>query len=167
MTLSLYDMTVPVYTRMLKNLIVFLDRAEADANKRKYALDNVLPDARLAPDMLPFRAQIMIATDHVKGSVSRLTGRPIPSWPDEETTFAELRTRIEKALDLLKEFDRTAFDGAETRPVTLTLGGKEVSMEGLEYLTQRALPNFYFHVTTAYAILRHNGVELGKRDFIG
>ncbi len=166
MTLSVYDLTVPVFSRMLNNLLTLLDKAEADAAERKYATD-VLVAARLAPDMIPFKGQIMIATDHVKGCVSRLAGLPIPSWPDEENSFDELRTRIRKALDLLDTVSREQLDGSEDRVVTLKIAGKDVEQRGLDYLTQRALPNFFFHVTTAYAILRHNGVNVGKRDYIG
>lgn len=166
MSVSIYDMTVPVFTRMLSNLLIWLDKAEADAAARKYSTDTLVGD-RLAPDMIPLRGQIMIATDHVKGCICRLSGQPIPSWPDEEKTFAELRARIGKALALLEATtpDQLA-DGAD-RLVTLKINGEEVSSRGLDYLTQRALPNFFFHVTTTYAILRHNGVPLGKRDFIG
>lgn len=166
MALSLYDTTVPVFTRMLTNLLAFLEKAEADAEARKYSTD-VLAEARLAPDMIPLRGQIMIATDHVKGCVSRLAGEPVPSWPDTEKTFAELRARVQKALGLLGTVERSALDGSESRDVTLKLGGGEVTLSGLDYVNQRAMPNFFFHVTTAYAILRHNGVTLGKRDFIG
>ncbi len=166
MSVSLYDVTVPVFTRMLTNLLAFMDKAEADAAARKYDTA-VLVDARLAPDMIPFRGQIMIATDHAKGCVSRLAGKPVPSWPDTEKTFPELRARIQKTLDLLAAAQRADFEGADTRPVELKLGGKDVTLASLDYVNQRAMPNFFFHVTTAYAILRHNGVSLGKSDFIG
>jgi hypothetical protein len=166
MSLSVYDMTVPVFSRTLNNLLALLDKAEADAASRKYGTE-VLVAARLAPDMLPFRAQIMIATDHVKGCVSRLSGRPIPSWPDEENSFDELRARIRKTLDLLATITPEDLEGSEDRTVTLKLGGNDMEFRGLDYLTQRALPNFFFHITTAYVILRHNGVPVGKRDYIG
>lgn len=166
MTLSIYDTTVPVFTRMLSNLLVFLDKAEADAVARKYSTD-ALVDARLSPDMIPFRGQVMIATDHVKGCVSRLAGQPVPSWPDEEKTFDELRARVQKALDLLATIKPEALDGGETRDVTLKTRAGEITLKGLDYVNQRAMPNFFFHVTTAYDILRHNGVPLGKSDFIG
>lgn len=166
MTIAVYDLTVPVYTRMLTNLLTIMDKAEANAGERKFDTA-VLANARLSPDMLPFRGQIMIATDHVKGSVSRLAGREVPSWPDTEETFDELRARIRKALDLLATVQPADLEGSETRDVTLKLGGKEVQENGLVYLTQRALPNFYFHITTAYAILRANGAPIGKRDYIG
>ena len=166
MSLSIHALTVPVFTRTLNNLIAIMDRAEAYATERKFD-PAVLVNARLAPDMIPFRGQVMIATDHVKGCVSRLAAKDIPSWPDTEQTFDELRTRVRKALDLLASYEVADLEGGESRTVTLKLGGKEVSQPGLEYLTQRALPNFFFHVTTAYAILRHNGVPIGKADYIG
>lgn len=166
MTLSVYGMTVPIFTRMLTNLLAIMDKAEADAAERK--VDTlVLSNMRLAPDMLPFRAQVMIATDHVKGCVSRLAGSEVPSWPDTEETFDELRARIRKALDLLAAVRPEDLEGGDTREVTLKLGGKDVTMPGLAYLTERVLPNFFFHVTTTYAILRHAGVPVGKRDYIG
>jgi len=166
MTIAIYDLTVPVFTRMLTNLLTIMDKAEANAAERKFDTA-VLANARLSPDMIPFRGQIMIATDHVKGSISRLAGREVPSWPDTEQTFDELRARIRKALDLLASVQPADLEGSEDRDVTLKLGGNEVQENGLLYLTQRALPNFYFHVTTAYAILRANGAPIGKRDYIG
>ena len=166
MSLSIYDMTVPVFTRMLSNLLVWLDKAEHDAATRKYSTD-ILVEERLAPDMIPLRGQIMIATDHVKGCICRLSGQPVPSWPDEEKTFDELRERVRKALALLEATTREQLDGGEDRLVVLKINGQDTEFRGLDYLTQRALPNFFFHVTTTYAILRHNGVALGKRDYIG
>ena len=166
MSVSIYDMTVPVFTRMLTNLLALLDKAEASASERKFD-PLVLSDARLAPDMIPFRGQIMIATDHVKGCVSRLSGSAIPSWPDTEKSFDELRARIQKALDLLSTITPEQLANSELREVVLTQASKEITMNGLDYLTQRALPNFFFHVTAAYTILRHNGVPVGKRDYLG
>lgn len=166
MTISVYGVTVPIFTRMLTNLLAIMDKAEADAAERKFDT-LVLSNMRLAPDMIPFRGQIMIATDHVKGCVSRLAGREVPSWADIEESFPELRARIQKALDLLATIAPDDLDGGDERQVTLKLGGKDVTMSGLAYLTERALPNFFFHVTTAYDILRHAGVPLGKRDYIG
>lgn len=166
MTISVYGMTVPIFTRMLTNLLAIMDKAEANAAERKFDT-LVLSNARLSPDMIPFRGQIMIATDHVKGCVSRLAGRPVPSWPDTEQSFDELRARIGKALDLLATIKPEDLEGGDTREIVLQLGGKDVPMNGLDYLTQRALPNFFFHVTTAYAILRQSGVPVGKRDYIG
>ena len=166
MSVSVYGMTVPIFTRMLTNLLAIMDKAEAYAGERKFDT-LVLSNMRLAPDMIPFRGQIMIATDHVKGCVSRLAGREVPSWPDTEETFPELRARIQKALDLLASIKPDDLEGGDEREVTLKLGGKDVAMAGQAYLTERALPNFFFHVTTAYAILRHAGVPVGKRDYIG
>ena len=166
MTISIYGMTVPIFTRMLTNLLACMDKAEAYAAERKFDTA-VLANARLSPDMIPFRGQIMIATDHAKGCVSRLAGKEVPSWPDTEETFAELRARITKALDLLATVTPEELEGSETRDVTLKVGGKDVQVNGMAYVTERALPNFFFHITTAYAILRHNGIPIGKRDYIG
>ena len=166
MTFSVHGMTVPIFTRMLTNLLAIMDKAEAYAAERKFDT-KTLSGMRLSPDMIPFRGQVMIATDHVKGCVSRLSGREVPSWPDTEESFDELRARIRKALDLLATITPEDLEGGDTRQVTLKLGGQDVTMPGLDYLTQRALPNFFFHVTTAYAILRHAGVPIGKRDYIG
>lgn len=166
MTFSVYDVTVPVFTRMLTNLLAIMDKAEANAAERKFDT-LVLANARLSPDMIPFRGQVMIATDAVKGCVCRLAGKEVPSWPDTEETFPELRARIGKALELLATFTREDLEGGETRELTVKVGGKDVTMSGLELTMQRSLPNFFFHVTTAYAILRHNGVAVGKRDYLG
>lgn len=166
MTISVYDMTVPIFTRMLTNLLAIMAKAEANAAERK--VDTlVFANMRLAPDMIPFRGQVMIATDHVKGCVSRLAGREVPSWADTEETFAELQARIHKALELLATVKPADLEGGDTRQITMRVGGADVTMSGVTYLTERALPNFFFHVTTAYAILRHAGVPVGKRDYIG
>lgn len=166
MSVSVYDITVPVFTRMLTSVLAIMDKAEANAAERKFDT-LVLSEARLAPDMIPFRGQIMIATDHVKGCMSRLAGVPVPSWPDTEKTFPELRARIQKALDIVAATTPEQLEGSESRTVVLQQGGKEVTMVGLDYITQRAMPNFFFHVTTAYNILRLNGVPIGKRDYLG
>lgn len=166
MTISMYGMTVPFFTRMLTNLLAIMDKADANAAERNFDT-GVLVTSRLAPDMLPFRSQIQIATDHAKGCVSRLAGQPVPSWPDDETTFDELRARLNKTLDLLATVKPADLDGSDTRPVTLKLRSGDVTLSGEDYIVQRALPNFFFHVTTAYAILRHNGVPVGKSDFLG
>jgi hypothetical protein len=166
MTISMYGASVPVYTRMLTNLLSWLDKAEAYAAERKIDLA-VLVNDRLAPDMLPFKAQIMIATDHVKGSLTRLAGQPVPSWEDNETTFDELRARVRKALDVCAAAIPAEIDGSEDKPITLKNRAGEYVELGQAYLLHRAMPNFYFHITTAYAILRHNGVPIGKSDYIG
>ena len=128
---------------------------------------SVFVNDRLAPDMLPFKKQIQIATDHAKGAVTRLAGKPVPSWADDEVTFEELKARVRKTLELLASVTPGEIDGSEEREITLKSGGKDIVVLGQPYLLNRAMPNFYFHVTTAYAILRHNGVPIGKRDYIG
>ncbi|MEO8685395.1 MAG: DUF1993 domain-containing protein [Devosia sp.] len=166
MTISMYGASVPVYTRMLTNLLTWLDKAEAHAAERKIDL-NFLVNDRLAPDMVPFKGQIQLATDHVKGSLSRLAGKPVPSWEDTEASFDELRARVRKALDLCAATTPADIDGTEDKSITLRNRAGEYVELGQAYLMHRALPNFYFHVTMAYAILRHNGVPVGKSDYIG
>jgi len=166
MTISMYGMSVPVFTRMLTNLLAILDKAEADAGPRKIDLDVFVND-RLAPDMLPFKKQIQIATDHAKGAVSRLAGKPVPSWADDEQTYEELKARLHKALDLLASATPAEIDGSEDRDITLKTNKGDIVLKGQDYLLNRAMPNFYFHVTMAYAILRHNGVPIGKADYLG
>jgi uncharacterized protein len=166
MTISMYGASVPVFTRMLTNLLAIFDKAEAYAAERKIDL-SVFVNDRLAPDMLPFKGQIQIASDHAKGAVSRLAGKPVPSWADDEVTFEDLRTRLRKTLDLLASVTPAEIDGSEDREIPLRAGGKDIVQRGQAYLLERAMPNFYFHVTTAYAILRHNGVPIGKSDYLG
>jgi hypothetical protein len=163
---SMYELSAPVFVRMLTNLDAILDKAAAFAVARK--IDPlVLVNARLFPDMYPLTPQIQIAGDHAKGAVARLTGGEAPKYEDNETTLDDLKARIAKTVAFVKTFRPEQFEGAETRTITLKIRGDERSFEGMSYLSRIALPNFYFHVTTAYAILRHNGVEIGKRDFIG
>jgi hypothetical protein len=150
----------------LKALAAILKKAEAYCEARKID-PNALLTARLFPDMLTLIRQVLIATDHVKGCGARLTGTANPSFPDEEKTFAELQARIAKTLDFVGGLKKAQFDGAATRMVTIKVGGKDVELTGAAYLSSSALPNFYFHVTTAYNILRHNGLEIGKGDFLG
>ena len=159
------DALVPQYIRMLRNLTKLFDKAQAHAAAKKYEVD-VLMSARLAPDMLPFSVQIQMCCDNAKGAVSRLSGKDMPKHDDNEKTIAELRERIAKVLGYLEGFKASDFKGYETRKITLPWI-KDKHMLGADYLTQMALPNFYFHVTTAYNILRHNGVDVGKTDFIG
>lgn len=166
MTLSMYAATVPPFTHMLNNLLRILDKAEASAAERKIAPE-VLVNARLAPDMYPLSFQIQSATDRAKFALARLSGQTPPSWPDDEKTIDELRARIRKALDYLAGFKPADVDGTEDKPLTLKVRGEEVTVPAQEHLLQNALPQFYFHVTTAYAILRHNGVPIGKRDYVG
>jgi len=166
MPLSMYQASTPFFIRMLGNLSAILDKAAAHADARK--IDHaVFINARLAPDMFPLSRQIQIASDGVKGCAARLAGIELPSWPDTESTFAELQARIRKTVDFLNSVRADQIDGSEERTVTLKIRSKEISFKGLPYLFGFVIPNFYFHVTTAYDILRHNGVEIGKMDFLG
>jgi hypothetical protein len=166
MPISMYESSVPVFQRVLTALSGVVDKAVAHAEARKID-PAVLVAARLYPDMFPFARQVQTATDHAKGASARLAAVEIPRFADTEATFAELKMRIEQTLDFIGGLDRGKFVGSDDRDVTLLVGGKERSMRGDRYLLHFAMPNFYFHVTTAYDILRHNGVEIGKRDFIG
>ena len=165
MPLSLYDASVPVFRQMLGALSACLDKAIAHSEAKKID-QTVFATARLFPDMLPFTRQVMIATDFAKGASARLAGVEVPKFEDTETTLAELKARIEKTLAFLDTLKPAQFDGAETRAVTIPLRGEPTTFKGQPYLLHFAMPNFYFHATTAYAILRHNGVELGKADFV-
>jgi hypothetical protein len=164
--MSLYDTSVPAFVQILTSLKAILDKAEAHATAKKFAPENLLT-ARLFPDMLPFTRQVQIACDHAAKACARLTGAEVPTFPDTETTFDELKARIAKALDAVKSHKREQFDGAADRDITLPLGGETMTLKGSRYLANFALPNFYFHAVTAYDILRENGVEIGKRDFLG
>jgi hypothetical protein len=166
MTLSMYSASVPVFARMLKNLLAIFEKAEAYAAENGIDLQSFV-ETRLAEDMHPLRNQVQIATDGAKGVPSRLAGKPVPSWPDDEITWADLKVRLQKGIDYLATFSPDDFAGADDRPVTLTLGGKDVEVRGDDYLLNRGLPNFFFHITTAYDILRHKGVPIGKRDYLG
>jgi hypothetical protein len=166
MSLSMYQASVPVFIRMLGNLSAILDKAAAHAEAKKIDPSFLIRD-RLAPDMLPFSFQIQTATDHAKGCTARLAGIEAPKFEDTETTFAELKERIAKTLAFVQSVTPAQIDGSEQRPITLNLRRGELKLDGQSYLLHFALPNFYFHITTAYAILRHNGVDLGKLDFIG
>lgn len=161
---SMYAVSVGVFTRQLNNLYAQLEKAEAYAAERKFKVD-VLVNQRLAPDMLPLVFQIQNATDHAKGAAARLAGRELPSWPDDEKTFEDLKGRVKKALDYLATFKPEDIDGSEEKPITLKRNGQEYVTSGQDYLLGRAQQNVWFHVATAYAILRHNGVPIGKADF--
>ena len=163
----MHTASVPVFTRMLGNMLKWLDKAEAHAQARKFSPDNYLA-LRLAPDMLPFIKQIQIASDNAKGCVARLAGQEIPKWDDTETTLADARARIQRTLDYVASVPAAAFEGSETREIVIPLRNRDpLVFTGENYLRHFALPNFYFHVTTAYALLRHAGVELGKGDYLG
>ncbi|TIQ36974.1 MAG: DUF1993 family protein [Mesorhizobium sp.] len=166
MTISMYDFSVPVFSARLKALASVLSLAEQNAADRKID-PQVFLTARLAPDMFALTRQVQIATDHAKGAPSRLAGREVPKYEDNESSFEELHARIAKTLDHLATFSAADLDGSEERTIELRLAGREVSLSGLQYLLHAAMPNFYFHVTTAYDILRHNGVPLGKSIFLG
>lgn len=166
MTISLYDQMVPVFTQMLNGLDNVLSKAEADAEARKID-PQVFLSARLAPDMLPFTTQVQIMTDQVKGGASRLAGLEPPKWPDDEKTFADLHARVAKAIAYLKTFTPEQFEGGETRAIELKFPNASFNFTGKDYFLGFVIPNFYFHYTAAYAILRHNGVQIGKRDFLG
>ncbi|MFM0127088.1 DUF1993 domain-containing protein [Paraburkholderia sediminicola] len=167
MTSSIYSASVPVFKQMLTALSDVLKKAEAHATERNIE-PNALLQARLFPDMFPLVRQVQIAADFTKGVSSRLAGVEVPSWPDTEVTFTDLQALIAKALAHLGTLDATQFDGSENKEIVLRPGTpKEKKLVGSTYLQNYGLPQFFFHVTTAYAILRHNGVEIGKRDYMG
>lgn len=163
----MYDVSIPVMIHGLKSLAALLTKAEAHCEARKIKPE-VLVNFRLFPDMFPLSSQVQLASDFAKGVGARLSGTANPSYPDEEKTFPELQARISKTISFLESLDRSLFDGAEKRVVRIRLSrDTEKDMAGQEYFNRYALPNFYFHITTAYNILRHNGVELGKGDYLG
>jgi hypothetical protein len=167
MSLTMYSASVPVFVRMLGNMLNWLDKAEAHAMARKFDSGNYL-GLRLAPDMLPFNRQIQIASDGAKGCVARLAGIEVPKWDDNEASMAELRSRVVKTSEYVQTFGAEQIDGTEQREILLpTRQGDPLRYDGETYLKHYVLPNFYFHATTAYALLRHAGVELGKRDYLG
>lgn len=166
MTLSLYDTSIPMFLKVLDNLTRVLKKAEANAADRKIDL-SVFVNARLAPDMYPLKRQIQIATDGVKGFAARITGVAVPSYDDNEETFPELYARIEKTAAFIKTVTREQLENAQDKEITLKVGGRELNFTGLPYLTDFVIPNFFFHVGMAYAILRHNGVDLSKQDYLG
>jgi len=166
MTLAMYQVAVPPFVQTLTALRGVLAKAEAHAASKKFD-PAVLLASRLAPDMFPLSRQVEIACDFAKSTVARLAGVEVPSFKSEEKSLADLRARIGKTLDYVRSFKPSEIDGSEERDVTITLAGKPVTFKGQPYLIHFVLPNFYFHATVAYAILRHNGVELGKRDFMG
>ncbi|HEY8277486.1 MAG TPA: DUF1993 domain-containing protein [Methyloceanibacter sp.] len=166
MTLSMYQASIPVFIRALGNLSKILDKGGAFAEARKID-PSVLINSRLAPDMYPLSRQVQLASDFAVRGAARLAGVDIPSNPDVETTFAELQARIAKARDFVKTLSAAQIDGSETKKLTIPVGGKELVFTGQDYLFNFVLPNLFFHNTAAYLILRHNGVELGKMDFLG
>lgn len=166
MSLSMHSISIPVFTRQLTNLSTILGIAAANAEARKIE-QSVLLGSRLAPDMFPLSRQVQIACDTAKAGAALLAGVEAPSHADDETSFAELQARIAKTLEFVQGISAAQLDGSEERTVTLKRRDKETHFQGQAFLLDHVLPNLYFHITTTYAILRHNGVELGKRDFLG
>ena len=165
MKLSMHAMSVEVFATALANLSWFLEKAARSAEQRKFDV-NVLLASRLAPDMLPLTRQVQIASDIAKNSVARLAAQDPPRFEDTETTIEQLRARLARAIDYLRGIPASALEGSETRDIKVPAGERTFEFKGLEFLQRWAIPNVFFHVTTAYDILRHNGVELGKRDFL-
>ena len=166
MPLSMYQVAAPTFQRMLTALSAVLDKAAEHARSEGIDPAEYVND-RLAPDMFPLVRQVQIATDHAKGAMARLAGREVPRFEDTEASFEELKQRIARTLEFVSSVETAELDGAEDREITLTLRSGSMAMNGQTYLLHFALANFYFHVTTAYAILRHRGVPLGKTDYIG
>jgi hypothetical protein len=166
MPLSMSQASQPVFTQMLTALSAVLDKAAAHCAAKGIDPSDLV-NARLAPDMLPFSRQVQIASDHAKGATARLSGRENPKYEDTESTLDELKARIAKTLAFVKSVPASEVDGSEEKDITLTIGGQPRTLKGQLYLLGNALPNFFFHVTTAYDILRHKGVEIGKRDYMG
>ena len=166
MSISLYATSAGVFVRMLSNLQAVMAKAEAYATERKFSPDNYV-GMRLAPDMHPLSFQIQSATDRSKLYLARVTGVAAPSWPDTEKTWEEVKTRLQTGIDFAKAITPAQLDGLEEKLIPLKVRGEDVQWPALRYLLENATPNFYFHVTTAYDILRHAGVPVGKRDFTG
>lgn len=166
MAISIYDQSITAISRALTSLASIVTKAEAHAEE--HGIEHAaLLNARLFPDMHGFIKQIQIASDTAKGGAARLAGVEIPSWEDDETSFADVRARIQKTLDFLAEIDPASLEGAESREVEIKYTGGSAKMDGKSHLLDFVLPNLYFHITTAYNILRHNGVVIGKRDYLG
>jgi hypothetical protein len=166
MKISMYEASIPVFIHTLGNLKAILQKGVQYAETRKFD-PNILAAQRLFPDMLPLTRQIQIASDSAKLAVARLSATEAPKFEDNETTIPELIARIDKTVDYLKGFKAAQFEGAEDRTVVVKTSRNEFTFTGLIYLRHWAIPNFFFHVTTAYALLRHSGVEIGKADFLG
>jgi hypothetical protein len=166
MSISMYQASIPALVHMLKNLDAILGKAAAHAEAKRFD-PSVLVNGRLYPDMFPLARQVQIATDIAKGCGARLAGEEPPKYEDTETSFPELSARIHKTIAYLESVKPDTLDGSEERAITLKVRGASVTFQGMPYLLNFLLPNLYFHVSTAYAILRHNGVELGKQDYLG
>ena len=166
MTISMYQASVPRFANMLGNLSAILDKAQAHADAKKIDV-SVLTGSRLFPDMFPMSRQVQIACDTAEGVVARLAGVAIPAHDDSEKTLAELKTRIASAIAFIQTMTPAQIDGTEDKAIVTKRGDKETHYTGMQFLLGHAVPNVYFHITTAYNILRHNGVEVGKRDELG
>ena len=166
MTLSMYQASVPRFVNALKNLSHILEKAQAHAKAKK--IDPlILASSRLYPDMLPLTKQVQIASDTCKGLVSRLAGVDIPSYEDTEKTLVDLQARVTKTMAYVESFTPAQIDGTEDKDIVVKRGEKETHYKGMQFLLGHAIPNVYFHITTTYNILRHNGVEIGKSDYLG
>jgi uncharacterized protein len=166
MSLSMYQASAPRFANTLKNVAALLDKAQAHCEAKK--IDPLaITSFRLFPDMFPLTRQIQIATDTAKGAIARLAGVEIPKYDDTEQTIAELKQRIARTVDFLMSVPAAKVEGSAEKDITMKIAGKDTTLKGAQYLLGHAYPNFYFHCTTAYNILRHNGIELGKRDFLG
>ncbi|MEY3125084.1 MAG: hypothetical protein RLZZ573_1604 [Pseudomonadota bacterium] len=166
MSISMYQASVPRFVNILGNLANILDKAQAHVDAKKLA-DATLTGYRLFPDMLPMATQVQIACDTAKGVVARLAGVEIPVFDDSEKTLADLKARVVKTIAFIQTVTPEQIDGTEDKDIVTKRGEKETHYKGMQFLLGHAVPNFYFHITTAYNILRHNGVEIGKRDFLG
>ncbi len=166
MPISMYQASAPRFANILRNLSAIIEKAEAHCAARKIE-PSALTSYRLFPDMFPFTRQVQIAADTAKGAVARLAGVDIPKYEDTEQTFAELKARIAKTIDFVESVSAAKIDGSDEKEIVLQMRSGERRFKGMQYLLGHAYPNFYFHVTTAYNILRHNGVDVGKADFIG
>ena len=166
MALSMSQASISIFTQQLTTLSGLIDKAAEHCKAKGVDPSNMI-GARLAPDMFPFSRQVQLATDHAKGATARLSGRENPKFEDTESTFEELKARIAKTLAFVKSVPASEIDGSEEKDVSITVGGQPRTLKGQRYFLQNALPNFFFHVTTAYDILRNQGVAIGKRDYMG
>jgi hypothetical protein len=166
MTISMYHASIPRIANMLQSLLHILEKAEQHVEAKKWS-EAALTQFRLYPDMLPLTKQVQIATDTAKGVVARLAGVESPVYEDNEQSLAELKQRVSKTLAYVNGFNAAQIDGTEDKAIVTKRGDKETHYTGMQFLLGHAMPNLYFHITTTYAILRHNGVEIGKRDYLG
>ena len=166
MSFSMYEASVPVFTQILNSLAAIIDKAQTHANDKNIDPAALL-QARLYPDMFPFLRQVQVATDFAKGCSARLAGAEVPRYDDTETSFADLRERITRTVAFINDLPRDAIEASAQRDIVTGSGAKIREFKGQDYLVHYAMAHFYFHATTAYALLRHNGVDVGKKDFIG